>query len=72
MYITALEKVRKQKDDDVICKKRMLVDKEITLMKRKKEQVIACINFLNKVAEKINTEAEEKWNSTSSRKPTPS
>ena len=72
MYITALEKVRKQKDDDVICKKRKLVDKEITLMKRKKEQVIACINFLNKVAEKINTEAEEKWNSTSSRKPTPS
>ena len=34
-YITALEKVRKQKDDDVVSKKQKLVDDEITLMKRK-------------------------------------
>lgn len=29
-------------------------------MKRKKGEVIACMNFLNKDAERINTEAEEK------------
>ena len=61
-YITVFEKVRKQKDDDLNSKQRKLVDKEITLMKGKKEEVIKCIYALNKDAEKINTKAEEKWN----------
>ena len=52
-YITALEKVRKQKDDDVISKKRRLVDEEITLMKKKKEEVLKCSDVLNKDAEKM-------------------
>ena len=60
-YITALEKVRKQKDDNVISKKRRLVDEEITLMK-KKEEVLKCIDVLNKDAEKMYIEAEEKRN----------
>ena len=58
--VTALEKVRKQKDDDVISKKRKLVDEESTLMKGKKEEVIKCINAMNKGAEKMYIETEEK------------
>ena len=37
-----------------ICKKRKLVDEETTLMKRKKEEEIKCINTLNKDALKKN------------------
>ena len=58
-YITTLEKGRKQKDDSVISKKRKLVNEEITLMKRKKEEEIKCINTLNKDTKKIYTKAEE-------------
>ena len=42
-----------------ICKKRKLVDEETTLMKRKKEEKIKCINNLNKDAKKMYTKAEE-------------
>ena len=58
-YITTLEKVRKQKDDSVISKKRKLVDMETTLIKRKKEEEIKCINTMNKDAKKMYTKAEE-------------
>ena len=64
-YITALEKVRKQKDDEVISKKRKLVDEEITLMKKKEEET-KCINALNKDAEKVYIEAAKNGISTCS------
>ena len=40
-YITALEKARNQKDDNIISKKWKLLDKETTLMKRKKEEELS-------------------------------
>ena len=59
-YIIASE--RKQKDGNVISEKRKLVDKKTTLMKRKKEEEIKCINALNKDADNMYIKAEEKWN----------
>ena len=53
---------RKQKDGNVISEKRKLVDKKTTLMKRKKEEEIKCINALNKAADNMYIKAEEKWN----------
>ena len=55
-YIT--EKVRKQKADD-LSKKQKLVKDKITLMKRKKGEVVRCINALNKDAEKMYIKTEE-------------
>ena len=45
--------VGKWKDVSVVSKKLKLVDKKIILIKRKKEEVIKCINDLNKDAQKV-------------------
>ena len=61
-YNAALEDAKKQEKVDMVARKRKLIDEEIQVVKKKKDEVIKCIEVLKTDADKLSIEAEEKQN----------
>ena len=61
-YNAALEDAKKQEKVDMVARKRKLIDEEIQVVKKKKDEVIKCIEVLKTDADKLSIEAEEKRN----------
>ena len=61
-YNTALEEARKQEKVDTVARKRKLIDEDIQVAKKKKDEITKCIEILKTDADNLSIEAEEKAN----------
>ena len=61
-YNAALEDAKKKEKVDMVARKRKLIDDEIQVVKKKKDEVTKCIEVLKTDADKLSIEAEEKRN----------
>ena len=61
-YNAALEETKKQEKIGMVARKRKLIDKDIQVAKKKKDEVTKCIADLKTDADKLSTEEEERAN----------
>ena len=61
-YNAALEETKKQEKICTVARKRKLIDEDIQIAKKKKDEVTKCIEVLKTDADKLSIEAEERAN----------
>ena len=61
-YNADLEETKKQEKIGTVARKRKLIDEDIQVAKKKKDEVTKCIEVLKTDADKLSIEAEERAN----------